>query len=165
MNKDSIHRTYMSLAYRYAQKSKDPSTQVGAVLIHPEFGLVEGSYNHIPTKLQIHPKRWERENKVHYCEHAERNVLYQAASKGIKCEGLMMYCNWPCCVDCARAIIQCGITKVVGHKKLIDLTPVRWKDSIRMGAEFLREAGVEVEYWTGKVKHIEIKFDGNVIKP
>ena len=165
MNSDSLHRTYMSLAYRYAKKSKDPSTQVGAVLIHPEYGLVEGSYNHIPDKLHIHPKRWHRQNKANYCEHAERNVIYSAASKGVACAGLTMYCNWPCCVECARAIIQSGIKKVVGHKKLIDLTPERWQHSIQLGAELLREAEVEIEYWAGKVKHIEIRFDGNIVKP
>ena len=165
MDKKNLHRTYMSMAYRYASKSKDPSTQVGAVLVHPEYGLIEGSYNHIPENLQIHPSRWERPNKEYYVEHAERNVIYNAAKKGIICEGLTLYCTWPCCSACARAIIQSGISKVVGHKKLFDLTPERWKTSINKAMKMLDEAGVDVEWWSGKVKHIEIRFDKKTIKP
>ena len=53
----------------------------------------------------------------------------------------------------------------MGHKKLFDLTPERWKASINTAMKMLDEAGVDVEWWTGKVKHIEIKFDKRIIKP
>ena len=49
-------------------------------------------------------------------EHAERNLIYYAARKGIALEGAILYCTDAPCEDCARAIISSGISKVFYRK-------------------------------------------------
>ena len=113
---DIMNEVYLKKAYIYASRSQDPSTQNGAILIHPEKGIVLGASNSLVEGS--HDDVWSSERKYHYVEHAERNVLYKAARRGIPTVGLTLCCPWFACSDCARAIVQCGIKKVIGHKNI-----------------------------------------------
>src|SRR5687768_3524816 len=122
-------RAMLQAAYFHASKySTDPNTQNAAVLIDDmpsgfdDSGryilskkIVASGANHFPDGVKELPERWERPIKYSYVEHAERNCIYSAAKRGIKTDGLVMYCPWFACADCARAIIQAGIAEVVGH--------------------------------------------------
>jgi dCMP deaminase len=130
------------LAYRYASThSDDPSTHNGAVLVTLSGEIIMGA-NHLPRGVKKTPDRLERPKKYAYMEHAERDTILKAALKGIKTEGATMYVPWYACADCARAIIEAGIVRVVGHKQMFDKTPERWKASIADGDIMLDEAGV-----------------------
>lgn len=130
------------LAYRYASThSDDQSTHAGAVLVTADGELVMGA-NHFPRGVKNIPQRHERPLKYSYMEHAERDTILKAACKGIKTEGGTLYAPWFSCADCARAIIEAGIVRVVGHQQIFDKTPDRWKVSIAHGNIMLDEAGV-----------------------
>ena len=148
---DIMNEVYLKQAYVYAHRSLDPSTQNGALLIHPSKGIILGECNGLPMGIEDKPEKWERPDKYCYVEHAERNLIYKAARKGIPTEGLWMCCPWYSCTDCARAIIQAGITKIIGHKDMFDKTPDRWKESCEKGINMMKEAGVVCVYWEGKV--------------
>lgn len=63
--------------------------------------------------------RHDRPLKYEFTEHAERNAIYNAARVGVPLSGCTLYLNWwplPC-ADCARAVIQSGITSVVGPRR------------------------------------------------
>ena len=45
--------------------------------------------------------------------HAEANAIYNAARNGVALKGATMYCTMAPCFNCAKAIVQCGIIKVV----------------------------------------------------
>ena len=93
-------------------------------------------------------------------------MLYKAARAGYATEGLTMYCPWYSCSDCARAIIQCGIKRVIGHKEYFDKTPDRWKKSCGIGIQLMQEAGVECIVWSGIVGgRTSILVDGEVFSP
>ena len=149
---DPMHQVYFRQLYLYAMNnSQDPSTQNAALLTDGGAGIIAMECNNIPKKVNDLDERWERPIKYHYVEHAERNVLYKAAMMGMPTIGLTMYCPWYACSDCARAIIQCGIKRVIGHKEYVDRTPDRWKESCSIGMEMMQEAGIECFYWSGKV--------------
>lgn len=116
---------YMKMAYQYgSEHATDPSTQNGCVLVRPDIQeVVSYGANHFPEGVESSDARWERPLKYAYVEHAERNAIYSAARRGIKTKGLHMYCYWAACADCARAIIQAGITRLVTHKIIMDATP------------------------------------------
>ena len=164
---DIMNQVYLKQAYIHASNSTDPSTQNGAVLFHPRNGIVLGACNGFPSDVQETEERWERPEKYCYVEHAERNLIYKAARKGIPTEGMMMCCPWYCCTDCARAIIQAGIIKVIGHQEAYDKTPRRWRKSSEKGIAMLREAGIECVYWSGKVGEdlFPIRFNGKTFYP
>lgn len=97
-----------------AKKSKDPRTQVGAVIVNREerIAISEG-YNGPPrgypdSKL----KTLTKEEKALVCEHAERNAIYNAARMGRSTNKCDIYVTLTPCNECARAIIQAGIKKV-----------------------------------------------------
>jgi len=164
---DPMHPVYFKHLYQYAKNvSKDPSTQNAALLTNDNSGIICMESNNIPSSIPEKKEYWERPNKYHYVEHAERNVLYKAIKLGVQTEGLTMYCPLFACPDCARAIIQCGIKRVIGHKQYFDITPDRWKESVGIGIELLKQAGVECVVWSGHVGgKTEIVVNGTPFQP
>lgn len=156
----------MKEAYKFATRySTDPSTNLGAVIVSPEGEFLSGDANRFPEGVKETKERWERPLKYHYVEHAERNAIYSAAADGMSTYEATMYCPWFACADCARAIIQCGIKKVVGHKFMMDGTPDRWRESIDEAHKMLTEAGVEWEFIDCKIGDIKILFNGEWVFP
>lgn len=152
-------------AYTYGSVfSQDPITHLGALLVLSD-GYKLSGVNMLPLGVQQSPGRLERPVKYLYMEHAERNVILKAARNGLSTDGATLYCPWITCADCARAIIGAGITKVVGHKQLCDLSPARWSASIEAGLTMLREAGVDIEFYDGSIGGVRTLFDGKVWEP
>ena len=164
---DPMHSVFFRQLYLYAMnKSKDPSTQNAALLTDSGSGIIAIECNNIPDNVQETEDRWERPNKYHYVEHAERNVLYKAIKLGVPTLNLTMYCPWYSCSDCARAIIQCGIRRVIGHKEYFDRTPERWKQSCAIGLQMMQEAGIDCMVWSGEVGgRTKILIDGEEFNP
>lgn len=159
-------RDLMREAYAEAAAfSDDRSTQNGALLVSPA-GVVLRDSNRFPAAaLACNPANHERPRKYAFTEHAERAVIYKAATYGISTRGLIMVCPWACCAECARAIVMSGITKVVAHKQAFDMSPPRWQQPITEGLEILAAGGVEHELWDGKVGGVENLFNGEVWTP
>jgi dCMP deaminase len=78
--------------------------------------------------------------------HAEKNAICQAAKLGVSIESATLYCRMTPCVDCAMAIVQCGITRVVCQRRYH-----RAAESI----EFFKVAGIELEH----VEDTEQKYE------
>lgn len=144
-----------------ANFSTDPSTQNGALLVS-RMGEVLMAANTMPD-IEAKPERLSRPQKYFYIEHAERNVIYAAAKAGVRTEHATLYCPWFACADCARAIIQAGITRVVGHVVPYLQTPDRWKDSVRAADEMLQEAGVITAYLEDSLD-VSFLFDGQLLE-
>ncbi len=145
-------RELLYKAYEAALKSPDPSTQNGALLINDSANLIVATdCNRFPDGVEYKPERWERPLKYKIIEHAERNVIFKAATKGISTKNLTMACGWAACPDCARAIIQSGIRKLITHKQANDRSPPFWADEIKIAHEMFREAGIEVIEYDGPI--------------
>lgn len=162
---------YLRQAYQAATNSLDPSTQNGAILVYPD-GHPLGGYvvvkecNRFPNGVLTHKEdRWIRPRKYSYIEHAERNAVYAAARRSIGTGGLIMYCPWAACPDCARAIIQAGITELVTHDWELHKTQVSWQESIRIAQTMLNEAGVKCRAVQGKIGGVKIRFNGELVEP
>jgi dCMP deaminase len=143
MNKISWDETFMNLAKVYAARSKDQSSQIGAVIIGPNNEQRAGGYNGMPRGINDDvPERHIRPAKYEWLEHAERNAIFNAARIGTAVDGCKMYVSGMTpCTNCARAIIQSGIRSVI--VETFDV-PERWKENMRIALEMLKEAGVQV---------------------
>src|SRR4051812_43013518 len=95
---------YLWQAYRLAHTSKDRSTQNAAILVQPN-GIIAWGVNDIPPGVCDTDERRVYPGKAVYTEHAERAAVYDAARRGEKTDGAVMYCPWFACAECARAII------------------------------------------------------------
>lgn len=106
---------FMAMAHLAAFRSKDPNTQVGACIINPEKRVVGLGYNGLPRGCSDDVYSWEREGdfldtKYPYVVHAELNAILNS-TKAL--QGCTLYVSLFPCNECAKAIIQSGIVRVV----------------------------------------------------
>lgn len=155
MNISEREQLAFDLAYLEALKSPDPSTQNGAIIIDDSLMIGKGS-NSFTKGIKHTNLRLERPLKYSVVEHAERAAIFDAirCKKGNLLEDATMVALWAACADCARAIIEVGIKKLVTHSFYLDPQPVAlvdedrrdWDSVIEIANTMFREAGVEVVY-------------------
>lgn len=133
---------FLGLARYAAQASKDPSTQVGAVIADGK-NLVSVGFNGFPKGMADDPALYEdREIKYSRTIHGEVNAIFNSH---IPVSGFTLYCTHPPCPSCALTIIQSGIKRVVYEINTRPEFMSRWSDAINKANGFFHEAGVEVE--------------------
>lgn len=174
MSKLEEDMKFLKEAYLYAQRySTDHDTQTGTVIVKKKKILVKGA-NHTPEKVDLTIERKERPLKYSFIEHAERNAIYDAAKKGIKLEGSILYTPWFPCAECARAIIQAGIEEIINHKEMEELSTKHmklignenlWDTSQYYALQMFTEAGVKYRSVSGKIGGVAVLFRGKLFEP
>lgn len=141
-------KRFIEAARHVSTWSKDPSTKVGAVIVSPIGTIVGTGYNGFPRGVADTDERLnDRPTKYKLVVHAELNAVIQA---GHQASGGTIYI-WPpfgqppCCTECAKAIIQAGIVRVVGYTP--EETVERWSEDLDFARTLLTEAGVTTDYW------------------
>lgn len=134
-------RLFLEECRYFARRSKDPSTQVGAVIVAPDGSVVSFGYNGFAIGVRDTPERLnDRETKLRLTVHAERNAMLFARRD---LTGCTLY-TWPLptCAQCASMVVQCGIRRVV----TVPLPPhleSRWGVEVEWARTIFAEAGVE----------------------
>ena len=133
MTMNKFDDKYLQMAAVWAKNSYCKRRQVGALLVKDKMIISDG-YNGTPSGFE---NVCEDENGVTkpYVLHAEANAISKVAKSGNSSAGATLYITASPCIECAKLIIQAGITRVV------------YKDEYRLldGVELLRRAGIEVE--------------------
>lgn len=138
---------FMNMVYLVAMKSKDENTHIGAVIVGPDKEIRSTGYNSFVRGINDSiPERQIRPEKYFWFEHAERNAIYNAARIGVSTKDCTMYTNGVPCMDCARAIIQAGIKRVVVDKQWDDNNVDIWLEQAKRSLQMFTESGVEVRY-------------------
>ena len=129
---------FYNLAKEISTWSKDPSTQVGAVIANRKNRLVSVGYNGFPAgvKDDIH----NREMKILRTIHAEANAINFAKQELDDC---VLYSTMMPCAHCAASIIQNGIKRVVCGNTSIDYLS-RWADHCEEAESMFNEASVSL---------------------
>ena len=91
---------FMGIALLTAMRSKDPSSQVGACIVSPENKILSLGYNGMPIGCDDDAMPWEREG-----DPLDTKYMYV-------CHARVYVTLFPC-NECAKAIIQSGISEVV----------------------------------------------------
>tara|TARA_A200000159_G_scaffold59186_3_gene54722 strand:- start:2204 stop:2674 length:471 start_codon:yes stop_codon:yes gene_type:complete len=135
-------KRYMEMAELVATWSKDPSSQIGAVAVNNKGQVLTMGYNGFPRGIRDTQTRLKnREEKYKYVVHAEKNAIYNATYNGVSLHGATMYVyGLPCCSECAKAIIQVGVARVVMQGNPDN---PRWKKSVADSIDMFSEAGVK----------------------
>lgn len=143
-------RRWLANCYKWAWlNSDDPNTKNGAAIVTSESSAIGA--NQMPFGVSETAERLIAPKKYAYMIHAEANAIATAASLGIKTFGATLYCPWAACADCAKLIINAGIAKVIVHRQALDLTPERWRETIKTAAEMFDEAMVRYIILDGNV--------------
>lgn len=138
---------FLDLARFISTWSKDPSTQVGAVLVDRFNRIISAGFNGLPRGIADSESRLaDRDTKLRLTLHAEDNALNFAAhdTRGATCYVWPM----PPCGPCAARLIQSGVVRVVAPEPTPDLAS-RWGTDHWIAREALLEAGVEVRLVRG----------------
>ncbi len=139
-------RRFLRIAEEVRLWSKDPGTKVGCVLVN-ERRILSTGYNGFPHTISDDLERYiDREYKLSVTVHAEKNAILNAAKNGTKVEGSTLYVTFPPCSQCASAIIQAGVAKVVCPDP--DSAPERWRNNFIAANNLFYEAGVKVLYYS-----------------
>jgi dCMP deaminase len=148
--KEKWDARYLKMALDLCAWSKDRSTQVGCVIVGNAGEILSTGYNGPPRGVDDDvAARHERPEKYHWFEHGERNAIFNAARNGTALAGSTLYVTstpskFTCCTDCARAIIQSGIVRVVQEPLQHDSeAQQRWAESTDRVLTMFKEAGVE----------------------
>ncbi|OUW42818.1 CMP deaminase [bacterium TMED181] len=137
---------YLKLAKEVSKWSKDPSVQVGAIAVGEIGQVLAQGYNGFPRGVKDDMSRYEdRETKYRYVVHAEANCIYNAAMNGVSLDGATMYVyGLPACNECAKALIQVGIKRIVMPDQ--QDVPEKWKHSCGESKDMLEEVGILYEF-------------------
>lgn len=148
---------FMGVAHLAALRSKDPNTQVGACIVSEANKILSIGYNGMPVGCSDDEFPWERESenpldsKYFYTTHSELNAILNY--RGGSLEGAKIYVTLFPCNECAKAIIQCGIRKIVYAEDKYADSP-----SVKASKKMLDAAGVEYEFYKPSGRKIEISL-------
>jgi dCMP deaminase len=129
-------KRFLELAALIGSWSKDPSTKVGAVIVRPDRTIASLGYNGFPRGVD--DTYQDREHKLLRTVHAEMNAILSAREP---LHGCTIYVTPLCpCSNCAAAIIQAGIIRVVAEAPAIQRP--EWEASFEAAKEMFSQTGV-----------------------
>ena len=148
---------FMSVALLSGKRSKDPSTQVGACIVNKSNIIESIGYNGFPKGCSDDEFPWERDGNVLdtkylYVVHAELNAILNARGRNLS-DCIIYVALFPC-NECAKAIIQSGISEVVYLSDKYAET-----DPVKASKKMFEAAGVKYRHLEPKVKKIELELD------
>ena len=125
---------YLKMARIWAENSYCKRRQVGALIVKDKMIISDG-YNGTPSGFE---NVCEDENNVTkpYVLHAEANAITKIARSGNNSDGATLYVTAAPCIECAKLIIQAGISRVIYSEEY----------RIEDGINLLLRAGIEVKY-------------------
>ncbi len=127
-------KSYLEMAHVWAKNSYCKRRQVGALLVKERMIISDG-YNGTPSGFENVCEDEDNHTKQ-YVLHAEANAITKVAKSNNSSQGATLYITDSPCMECAKLIIQAGISRVVYDREY------RIKD----GLELLQRAGVDIEH-------------------
>ena len=147
LDKKWQHR-FLTLAKMWGEMcSKDPSKKVGAVIVDDHRRVIAMGYNGFPRGVRDDAERYnDKATKLNMVVHAEANAILNAVKS---VEGGTLFV-WPrfTCHECAKLVIQSGITHVIGPAPQ---TGSSWAESQQVALQMYAEAGVTTGFWEGEL--------------
>jgi dCMP deaminase len=109
---------FIGIAEAVSKKSKDPNSQVGAVIVSADRLVVSTGYNGMARGLKDDEKTLtDKARKLDWVVHAEHNAILNAARFGISMHGCMLYVNKFPCFACLMVIVQAGVVRLYTNDK------------------------------------------------
>jgi dCMP deaminase len=125
---------YLRMARIWARNSYCKRRQVGALMVKDRMIISDG-YNGTPMGFENICEDENGDTKP-YVLHAEANAITKVAKSNQSSEGSTLYITASPCMECAKLIIQAGVSRVVYSEN--------YRNS--EGIELLKRANVITEY-------------------
>lgn len=144
---------YMGLAYMIAAKSKDPSTQVGSIIVDIDNHPLGIGYNGPPRNINDNDIDWSRPAKYPYLLHSEINSINH--SRG-NLKGSTLYVTGHPCSLCMLDIVDKGISRICYGPLNITCVP---KEEQELSLAIAKKGNVKVDKFEGSLNWIKDKFE------
>lgn len=136
-------RYFLNLARVTSEMSKDPSTQVGAVIVRPNRTVAGLGYNGFAAKMRDKSEQLnDRSFKYDRMIHAEMNALLNSHDNDYQGYSIYVYPFMPC-HRCFTMLVQAGITTYVSPIPTEDQL-TRWRESFEKTLQFAQDCGVQI---------------------
>lgn len=131
IKQNQLDLRYLRMARIWAENSYCKRRQVGALIVKDKMIISDG-YNGTPSGFDNVCEDADG-HTFPYVLHAEANAITKVACSNNSSKGATLYVTAAPCIECAKLIIQAGITRVV-FSELYRLAD---------GLELLKQANVE----------------------
>ncbi len=132
-----FHEYMLQVAEVIAQRSRDPSSKFGCVIVRPDKSIASTGYNGFPRGMKDLDEWWtNRDEKYERVLHSEMNALLHLHESAI---AYTLYVSGPPCVDCAKHIAAAGI-HFVYYRPPPGTYGARW--NIQRPLQILKDSGV-----------------------
>ncbi len=143
---------YMGLAFFIAAKSKDPNTQIGALIVD-EYNFPLGyGYNGPPRSIPDNEVNWERPFKYDYVRHAEENAI-DHSNKPLN--NSTIYVTAHPCKRCMLLLATKQIAKVIYLDFKSDSGSSLRNEDMEISKEIAKKAGIKIEKFKGDLKWVQ----------
>lgn len=113
IDRPSWDEYFLSMCYLVAQRSLDKHTKCGCVAINKDKAILSTGYNSPPRGYPDEKADLERPGKYIIMEHAERNMVANAARIGVSLLDSIVYVTGPPCSDCYRILWNAGAKQII----------------------------------------------------
>lgn len=147
--------TFMGMALMMSALSKDPSTQVGAVIVGRDRRILSVGYNGTPKAMDDADFPWGKTDpdplrtKYPFVIHAERNAVLNTKGPLEQLEDATMYVTLFPCNECMKSVAQSGIKRLVYYKGPREHTLESWDAPMKLA----QMCGIQVDEYQPDNEH------------
>ena len=137
MTQKQSDKYYIKVAQLCAKNSYAVNLQVGAIIVK-DGQIMSDGFNGTPCGFENKCEVQNVDGSLHtlsYVLHAESNAILKCAKYGRPTNGSTLYITHSPCIECAKLIIQAGISRVVYLEEYKNLD----------GIELLKRVCIKVE--------------------
>ena len=133
--KKKFKQAFMDCAITFSGLSSAVKAQVGSIIVKDN-RIISIGYNGMPSGWSNVCEDSQGKTNPEVL-HAEANAITKVTKSAESCDGAVIFCTHMPCLECAKLIYQCGITKVFYHHD--------YRASKGYGRPFLEECEIVME--------------------
>ena len=127
------HKIYLEIAQKISKLSHANKKKVGSIIVKNSVIISDG-FNGTPTGFENQCEDCDGNTKW-YTLHSEANAISKLVrTGGVSAQGATLYITLSPCKDCAKLILQSGISNVIYLEEYRDMT----------GINFLKASGINI---------------------
>lgn len=132
-NRPSWDEYFLTIAYIASQRSIDPSTKHGCVIVSEDNTILSIGYSSPPRGCDDENIPLTRPEKYEYMVHSEPNAIANAARNGTSIKNAIVYLTGMPCNRCFGELVNVGVKKIIiGNvgSAMVDESTLKVNDTI-----------------------------------
>jgi len=123
---------FMALAWIIKDRSHDAETKHGAIAVDQDNKIIGTGYNGFPRYHDDDSLPNARPEKYLWMIHAEANLIYNMVGREASLKGSTIYVTGYPCLECVKAMIQCGVKQIFCMNRISKCLPKDYFDKLHL---------------------------------